>query len=71
MGPRETKLREQAAVTFPPDGARYFEGDILAQHSLVCARVLDALEEALAGWDPESAGYERLRAVLKEADGGS
>ena len=81
MGPREKKLRESAAVSFPPDGSAYFD-DFLAQHTLACVRVLDALEEALNGWE-DAAQYKgeflakkhgdaddiaRLRKVLEESD---
>lgn len=81
MGPRETALRESAVANFPPDGAAYF-ADPLGMTCIERRQLLDALEEALNGWE-YAAGYKgeflmkkhgdaediaRLRKVLEDAD---
>lgn len=81
MGPREKKLRDSAVANFPPDGASYF-ADPIGMACVERRQLLDALEEALNGWE-YAAGYKgeflakkhgdtediaRLRKVLSDAD---
>lgn len=81
MGPRETELRAEAEQCFPHDAEDYFR-DPSARVNLERRQLLDALEEALNGWE-YAAGYKgeflakkhgdaediaRLRKVLSDAD---
>jgi hypothetical protein len=66
MGPRELKLREQAAESFPPDGVAYF-ADGLAQAALRDAQLWDALEEACNGWE-DTLGYKGTYLTHKHGD---
>lgn len=80
MGPRETRLREEATEPGSPP----IDGDYEARRRLREARLADALEEALEGWSKdvislrEDGGQTtlsqegtiaRLRAVLAETVG--
>lgn len=81
MGPREKKLRDEVTSCFPPHAEEYFK-DPLARVGLERRQLLDALEEALNGWE-DAAQYKgeflakkhgdaediaRLRKVLSDAD---
>lgn len=71
MGPREKALEERASEKGYAR-ASVFLGEAVVQR----ARLADALEEALAIWGGHGVRgdvyhrYDRLRAVLKEADRG-
>ena len=81
IGPREKEFLAEAARDFPPDGAGYLE-DPIAQTIRREKRLLDALEEALEGWDyaaqykdeflrkkhGDNEDIARLRVLLKEED---
>jgi hypothetical protein len=81
MGPREKALGDSAIENFPPDGAAYF-ADRLGMACLERRQLLDALEEALNGWEDaaqykseflakkhgDSEDIARLRKVLGDAD---
>lgn len=66
IGPREKALRDEAAESFPPDGSAYFK-DPFALAGLERIQLLDALEEALEGWE-DASQYKGEHLAKKHGD---